>query len=201
MLLGAAGVLLGYLLGAIPVGFLLVRWQAGRDVRAGGSGSTGATNVVRALGLLWGLLTLVLDFGKGYAAVTLVARLAPEDTRWVAAAGLAAIVGHCFPVFLRFRGGKGVATAAGVFLYFAPLAVAAAAGVWLAVVAVWRYVSLGSLLAAASYPLLATAFYRPALAVTLAGVAGAALLVIRHRENLERLARGTEPRLEWKRPR
>lgn len=198
MLLSAASVFLGYLLGALPFGFLLVKLRRGRDVRENGSGSTGATNVARALGPAWGLLTLALDAGKGAAAVWAAGLVAHGDTRWMAAAGVAAILGHSYPVFLGFRGGKSVATALGVFLCFAPLAVAAALGVWVAVVAVWRYVSVGSVLAAVAYPLFASAFYRLPIEIMLAGVAGAALVVVRHRENLERLVRGSEPRLGGK---
>lgn len=195
MLVGPATVLLGYLLGAIPFGYLLVKLKRGEDVRGGGSGSTGATNVARAAGPALGLLTLVLDAAKGYVAVEAAARLAGAETAWPAAAALAAIVGHSYPVFLRFRGGKSVATALGAFGHFTPLAVGAALGVWLVVVGIWRYVSLASALAAASYPLLAFALQRPPLAVTLAAVAGASLVIFRHRSNIERLIAGTEPRL------
>ena len=179
MAMGALSVLLGYLLGALPFGYLLVKLRRGEDIRGVGSGSTGATNVARAAGPVVGLVTLLLDAGKGFGAV-------------------AAIVGHSFPVFLRFRGGKSVATALGSFLYFAPLAAAAALGVWLVAVALWRYVSLGSVLAAAAFPLFAYGLYRPPLAITLAAGVGASIVILRHWSNLERLVLGTEPRLDLK---
>jgi len=195
---GVAAIALGYLLGSLPFGYWLARLTTGQDVRASGSGSTGATNVARAAGLAAGAATLALDAGKGAAAAALAAWLTAGDLPWTAAAGVAAIVGHSFPVFLRFRGGKSVATGLGVFAYFTPLAVVAAAAVWGAAVAVWRTVSLGSVLAAASYPLFALALYRPPLAVMLAGIAGAILIILRHQANLRRLAAGTEPRLGGK---
>jgi glycerol-3-phosphate acyltransferase PlsY len=112
---------------------------------------------------------------------------------------VAVIVGHSYPLFLRFRGGKGVATGVGVFLYLGPLAVAGALAIWLVVVLLWRYVALGSVLAACAYPLFAFALYRPELPATLAAVVGAVIIIVRHRSNLERLVQGTEPRFSFKR--
>jgi glycerol-3-phosphate acyltransferase PlsY len=197
--MGALAVALGYLLGAIPFGYLLVRKLLGQDVRGAGSGSTGATNVARIAGPALGALTLTLDLGKGYAAVMLAAWLTGGAMLSMAAAGFAAIVGHSFPVFLGFRGGKSVATGGGVFLFFTPLAVGAALGVWLLSVALWRYVSLGSILAAAAYPVLAYALARPPLEVSAAAVAGSCLIILRHHENIGRLIRGEEPKLTLKR--
>jgi glycerol-3-phosphate acyltransferase PlsY len=199
MAAGALSVVLAYVLGAIPFGYLVVKLKRGHDVRTTGSGGTGATNVTRAAGPLAGLLTLVLDTGKGVAAVLAAERLGRGEPAWMAAAAVAAIVGHSYPVFLRFRGGKSVATALGAFSYFAPLAVGAALVVWLVVVALWRYVSLGSVLAVAAFPLLAFELYRPPLAITLAAAVGACIVILRHRSNLERLAKGIEPKLDWKR--
>ncbi|MFQ5817240.1 MAG: glycerol-3-phosphate 1-O-acyltransferase PlsY [Terriglobia bacterium] len=192
-------VLLAYLLGAIPFGYLLVKLRRGEDVRTTGSGSIGATNVARAQGPLAGLVTLLLDVAKGYLAVWVAAELTSGDTPWMAAAGLAAIVGHIFPLYLGFRGGKGVATGLGVFLHFTPWAVASVLAVWLVVVAIWRYVSLGSILAAATYPIVAYVLYRPALAITLAAMAGASLIIIRHASNIAQLVAGSEPKLDWRR--
>lgn len=199
MLLGPLSLLAGYLLGAVPFGYLLVRLRKGYDVRTTGSGSIGATNVTRTMGWAGGLLILLLDAGKGYLAVQLAAWLTGADVRWTAAGGVAALVGHSYPVYIRFRGGKSVATGLGVFVYFAPLAVAAVLGVWIVVVALWRYVALGSVLAAAAFPVFAYALYRPELAVSLAAVASACLIVLRHRSNLQNLARGTEDKLTFKR--
>lgn len=197
--LGPASLLLAYLIGAIPFGYLLVKLKKGADIRRTGSGGTGATNVTRSLGPAWGLLTLALDTGKGYAAMELAAHLTGSDVRWLAPAAVAAIAGHSYPVLLRFRGGKGVATAVGAFIHFTPLALLPVLGVWLLVLLIWRYVSLASVLATAAYPLSAMALHRPPLVVTLGVVAGACLIIFRHRSNLERLARGTEPKLRWKR--
>jgi len=197
--MGAVAVALGYLLGAIPFGYLLVKRRLGEDVRGAGSGSTGATNVARTAGPALGAATLALDVGKGYAAVALAAWLTGNAPLWMAAAGFAAIVGHSFPVFLGFRGGKSVATGVGVFLFFTPLAVAAALGVWVLALLIWRYVSLASILAAAAYPVLAYALAQPPLEVSVAAVAGSCLIILRHRENIARLIRGEESRLTRKR--
>lgn len=197
--MGVLAVALGYLLGAIPFGYLLVKRRLGQDVRAAGSGSIGATNVARSAGPALGALTMLLDLGKGYAAVELASRLTAGDLRWMAAAGFAAIVGHSFPIFLGFRGGKSVATGVGVFAYFTPLPLLAALAVWVMVVGIWRYISLGSILAAAAYPLLAMAFENPPFAVSAAGVAGASLIILRHYANIRRLIAGAEPKLQLKR--
>ena len=135
-----------YLLGSIPFGLLIVRARAGRDIRGMGSGNIGAANVARTAGVLAGVLTLLLDAGKGYLAVWLAASLRPVgNMRWMMAAAVAAVVGHMFPVWLGFQGGKGVATGLGVFLPICPPAVGVAAVLWLIVVAFWRYSSLGSI--------------------------------------------------------
>jgi glycerol-3-phosphate acyltransferase PlsY len=142
---------------------------------------------------------MLLDLGKGYAAVALASWLTGGHILVMSTAGFMAIVGHSFPVFLGFRGGKSVATGVGVFAYFTPLPLLAALGVWVVVVAIWRYVSLGSILAAAAYPLLAMAIEHPPLAVGAAGVAGASLIILRHQANIQRLIAGTEPKLQLKR--
>lgn len=194
-----ASLLLAYLLGAVPFGYLLVKLRRGEDIRATGSGSIGAANVSRMLGLAGGLVTLALDVAKGYASVWLAATWTSHDAAAVAAAGVAAIAGHMFPVYLGFRGGKGVATAAGVFIYLTPWAVVGVLAIWLLMVAVWRYVSLSSILATAAYPVFAYALYRPGLAVTLAGMVVASLIIIRHASNIQRLVAGTEPKLQLRR--
>jgi glycerol-3-phosphate acyltransferase PlsY len=191
----ALSVVLAYLLGSLPFGYWLVRLRLGRDIREFGSGATGATNVTRTAGWPIGLLTLALDVVKGYAAVAVAEHLGGHDLRGMAVAAVAVIIGHSYPVFLGFRGGKSVATGLGAFLYFTPLAVAAALGLWLVVVALWRYVALGSVLAAGAYPLFALVLYRPTSWVMLAAVAGAIIIIVRHRSNLERLVKGTESKL------
>src|ERR671939_2055471 len=148
--------LAAYLLGSIPFGYLIVRARTGADVRATGSGGTGATNVSRRAGKLAGVVTLLLDAAKGALAVLLARWLATDDfgvNWWVAAAAVLAVFGHCFPVWLGFRGGKGVATGVGVFLSLYPLAVACAGVIFILVVVLTRYVSLGSILATATLPL------------------------------------------------
>jgi acyl phosphate:glycerol-3-phosphate acyltransferase len=190
-----------YLLGSIPFGYLVVRALAGVDVRETGSGGTGATNVSRRVGKAAGAITLLLDLAKGVAAVALAQWLLTSDygVNWfVAGAAVAVILGHCFPVWLRFRGGKGVATGIGVFLSLAPLAVVLAGVLFLLVVRLTRYVSLGSIIAAATIPMfvwLQNAFVRPVVAfpcVMSVAIAGALLIVLMHRANIARLIRGTE---------
>ncbi|HSB41251.1 MAG TPA: glycerol-3-phosphate 1-O-acyltransferase PlsY [Methylomirabilota bacterium] len=193
MALSALGVLAAYLIGAIPVGFLVARAAGGTDIRRSGSGNIGATNVLRTLGTGPAVLTLVGDIVKGYLAVRTAQAIGSEA--WAAAGGtVAAIAGNCWPVFLRFRGGKGVATGLGAFLFLVPWAVAPAAVLWVAVTAISRYVSLASVVACLSLPVGALLLGYPRHAVVAAAVA-ALVIVWRHRENIARLASGTEHRL------
>ena len=199
-------VVLAYLLGSIPFGYLIVRARGGGDVRETGSGGTGATNVTRRAGKSAGLLTLLLDATKGLAAVLLARWLLTPDFSvnwWVAASAFAVVVGHVFPVWLRFRGGKGVAPGLGVFLALAPAAVPVALAAFAIVVRRTRYVSLGSITAAALMPLVvfvldsrfpATGQRGPERVV--AAAAGAALIIFAHRENIRRLLGGTENKLK-----
>lgn len=196
---------IAYLLGSIPFGYLVVRGATGGgDVRETGSGGTGATNVTRRAGKKAGILTLVLDALKGTVAVYLA--LATLTTDWqvntgVAAAAVAVIAGHIFPVWLRFRGGKGVATGLGVFVMLAPLACASAAVVFFIVFALTRYVSLGSIIAAVMIPVsifLLNTIRADAGDVTpllAASIIGSALIVFMHRANISRLLQGTESKL------
>lgn len=198
-------VLLAYLLGSIPFGYLLVRAQSGKDVRGMGSGNIGATNVARMAGWSIGVATLVLDAAKGFFAVWLMDRLSAGSIRFMMLAALAAIAGHVFPVWLRFSGGKGVATAAGSFLAVSWPAVAAAMAVFLIVAGFWRYVSLASVSAAASLPLLVYILYAPRhappTAVSAGALLAAALIIWKHKGNILRLMAGTEPRFEFRRAR
>ena len=193
-----------YLLGSIPFGYLIVRAKEGADVRATGSGGTGATNVSRRAGKGAGILTLALDAAKGAAAVLLARWLLTDDfgfNWWVAVVSLAVVAGHIFPVWLNFRGGKGVATGLGVFLSIAPLAVACAAAVFLAVVWATRYVSLGSILAVAAFPLfvwLLSGYSNTSAnlaAIMAVALIGGAMIIFMHRANISRLLRGTENKL------
>ena len=193
MALTVLGLLAAYLIGSIPIGFLVARAAGATDIRRAGSGTIGATNVLRTLGTGPAVLTLVGDIMKGYLAVRAARSIAPEV--WAAAAGtVAAIAGNCWPVFLRFRGGKGVATGLGAFLALVPWAVGPAAVLWIAVTAVSRYVSMASLVACLSLPVAALLLGYPRHSVIAAAVA-ALIIVWRHRENIARLVSGTERRL------
>jgi glycerol-3-phosphate acyltransferase PlsY len=195
---GLAGLLAAYLIGAVPVGFLVARGFGVGDIRRHGSGNIGATNVLRAAGRLPALLTLVGDVAKGYLAVAAGGRVAGGEAGALAAGAVAAVIGNCWSVFLGFRGGKGVATGLGAFLKIVPWAVLAAVPVWLVVTVTSRYVSLGSVLAAACVPLAALLLGRYPWASVLAAGAVAAIVIGRHHENIARLAAGTERRLGQK---
>ena len=180
---------LAYLLGSIPTGLLLAR-AFGVDIRTTGSGNIGATNVYRTLGRKVGVMTLVGDCLKGVIPV-LVARGLGFDVAWVAAIGFAAFIGHVYTVFLGFKGGKGVATALGVFLAASPLAVLLALAVFAVVVGTWRYVSLASISAAAAMPLFV--FFLDGRGPVVLMTVGIALLVVfKHKDNIQRLRAGTE---------
>jgi glycerol-3-phosphate acyltransferase PlsY len=183
-----------YLLGSISFSILVVKIIAHKDIREEGSGNAGATNVLRNHGAAAGIAVAVLDVAKGAAAVLLM-RSATANPGYLAGAAFAVILGHVFPVFFRFRGGKGVATTVGAFaaLAWAPTLVAAA--IFLIVVAATRYVSLGSVLATVLLPPVSILFFRMPDAVVLAQCAVAILVVVKHLENLKRLAAGTERKL------
>jgi len=188
----AAVVLAAYLIGSIPFALILAR-RWGADLRQVGSGNLGAANVMRASGVAAGMLVAALDMGKGAASVWLATRIG-DGAELPAAAGLAAIVGHVYPVWLRFRGGKGVATACGAFSMLTPLAVPPALAIFAVVVWLTQYVSLGSVLASMALPPIAYALGTPAPAV-IAAAAASALIVFRHRSNVSRVWLGTERRV------
>jgi acyl phosphate:glycerol-3-phosphate acyltransferase len=218
-----AAAVLAYLVGAIPFGFILVRLTTGRDVRSVGSGNIGATNAARAAGPAVGILAFTLDVTKGFLAATAIPFIAfiilnggsagqggPlirqmvvsrdfDDLRMIC--GLAAIVGHVWPIFLDFKGGKGVATSLGVLLGLAPGATLIALGVWIVVTGVSRYVSLGSIIAAVALPIAFALVDRGRIAADyrLLGftVLVALLVIIRHRSNIARLLAGTENRVRF----
>ena len=181
-----------YLIGAIPFGFLLVKWKTGGDIRASGSRNIGATNVVRTTGWKVGAATLALDIAKGYLAVWLAGRLTGGSEIWMPAAALAVMAGHAFPIFLRGRGGKAVASFTGAYLCLTPLPLAATAIVFVVMVAVTRHISVGSVTGAAAFPLAVWLISHPPLPVTLAAIVSGAFIIYRHRENIERLHEGTE---------
>jgi glycerol-3-phosphate acyltransferase PlsY len=182
-------ILLGYLAGSVPFGFLLAR-RAGIDVRIAGSGNVGAANVLRTAGAWRGIAVMTLDIAKGAAAV-LLANPAPGGRPLAALAGAAAVVGHIYPVWLRFHGGKGVAVAAGVFGILSPVATAVAALLFLFTVGFSRYVSLGSIAATLALPPMAWWAGAPRAVVAAAAGTGA-LILFRHRANVRRLRCGTE---------
>ena len=188
----AVWIALAYLLGSLPVGLLLSRLK-GQDPRKVGSGNIGATNVMRASGKALGILTLVGDILKGLLPTWLAARAGLAGPL-VAAVAFAAFVGHLFPIYLRFRGGKGVATALGIFIALSPLAVLIDIAVFAAVLYAWRYVSLGSLVAAALMPVLLLVLRSPSPYVVLC-LAMAILIFVKHAKNIGRLCAGTENRM------
>ena len=188
---------MAYLLGSIPFGYLVVKIGQGRDIRASGSGNIGAANVTRTVGAAAGVLTLILDAAKGFLAVWIAARYGMV---FMVAAALGAILGHMFPVWLKFRGGKGVATGVGAFLLISWHAILGAFVVWVLVIIGFRYVSMASMTAAAALPPLIYLLYAPPHAppdaVTFGAVAAAVLIIWKHRPNIARLIAGTEPKLK-----
>ena len=188
-----------YLLGSIPFGYLLVRIFRKQDIRQTGSGNIGATNVSRTSPVL-GVLTLLLDAAKGLAAVSLTRALFPGQTTLLGLAAFLAIVGHMFPLWLKFHGGKGVATGLGAFAVIVPKAILAMIALFIALFLVFRYVSLASILTAALFPLLAWVLYPRNLSQMMAAIVASSLLIVgRHHQNLHRLFAGTEPRFQRRR--
>jgi glycerol-3-phosphate acyltransferase PlsY len=181
-----------YLLGAIPFGYLLVKWKTGSDVRASGSGNIGATNVLRTTGRAAGIATLLLDIAKGYLAVWLAGRWTGQDPVWISAAALAVMAGHAWPVFLKFKGGKAVASYVGAFLCLTPAALAAEFVVFAAVVAWTRHISVGSIVGAATLPLAVWLIEKSPMAVVLAAAIGGIFIIYKHSSNIARVRAGTE---------
>jgi glycerol-3-phosphate acyltransferase PlsY len=187
-LLGAA---IAYLLGAIPFGYLLVKWTTGADVRAGGSGNIGATNVLRTAGRMAGVATLLLDIGKGYLAVWIAGRLSNHDVVSMSVAALAVMAGHAYPVFLKFKGGKAVASFVGAFLCLTPMALGAVLVVFVVVVAWTRHISMGSIVSAATFPL-AVWLMNKNFTMLAAGLVAGLFIIYKHSSNIRRLHDGTE---------
>jgi glycerol-3-phosphate acyltransferase PlsY len=216
-MLPAALVIGAYLIGSIPFSFLVVKLFAGEDIRELGSRNVGATNVARTFGKLPGVVALILDMAKGYAAIAFArwivispdwplgvgGNFSPVHSRafWIALAGLIAVLAHMFPVWLRFHGGKGVATAAGAFLAIDPLSFAAGAIVFLIVILSTRFVSLASMLSAASIPIFMRFLTHASFWTTVVSIVIAMLIIVKHNSNIARLTQGTERRLgEGKEP-
>ena len=189
-----AVVVVGYLLGSFPSALLLVRAVAGRDVRRAGSGNIGATNALRTAGWKVGVAVTVIDVAKGAVPMVAMVLLNPESL-WLGATLLAAVLGHCFPVWLRFRGGKGVATGLGAFLVLSPSTSLAAIGVWFLVLLLGRWVSLASLIATVSFPLLLVVIDPPSPLLLAAVSIAAVVIIARHVRNIRRLIAGREPRI------
>lgn len=189
-------VFLSYVIGSFPTGFVLVKWMKRVDVRTIGSGNVGATNVARAAGLKASLAVFLIDAGKGLVCVLVIAPwLLPSPTgAQRLACGLAAVLGHNFPVWLRFAGGKGVATTIGVVLAAMPAIAGVALIVWILSFVIWRYASVSSMAAAVTIPITQWATHQPGSELSV-GIALAALIVIRHRANIERLLQGREHRI------
>lgn len=188
-----------YFLGSIPFGYVLVALTGRGDIRQRGSGNVGATNVARVAGIFAGVATLILDAAKGSLAVWLAARLTYGNVRWMMLAALLALIGHLFPVWLGFNGGRGVATGIGIFIPICWQAVLWAVAVWLLVVLFWRYVSLASISAAAALPLLVYLLYAPGHAppvvVSVGTLTATVLVIVRHAPNIARLLNGSEPQI------
>jgi glycerol-3-phosphate acyltransferase PlsY len=184
--------LLAYLIGSIPFGYVLVRFKTGQDVRSMGSGNIGATNVLRTAGRWIAVVTLLLDIAKGFFAVWLMARYAGDSRLWMSAAALAVMAGHAYPVFLKFQGGKAVASFIGAFLYFTPAPMLAALVLFAIVAAATKHVSMGSIVMAGSLPLAAYFIEHPPGVVLLTTVVAAVFIIYRHRENISRIRAGTE---------
>ncbi len=194
---GLLAIVIAYLLGGIPFGFLLVKLTRGTDVRESGSGNIGATNVLRTAGRGVGVATLALDIAKGFAAVWLTAKLTGDAAEWTSLAALAVMAGHAFPVFLKFQGGKAVATFIGAFAYLTPLPLAAVLLLFVVTVTVTRYISAASILAAATFPFGVWMILHPPIQVTVAAFIAGAFIVYRHKSNWSRLRAGTENVFSW----
>jgi glycerol-3-phosphate acyltransferase PlsY len=199
-MLGLLALAIAYLLGAIPFGYLLVKFSKGADVRDAGSGNIGATNVLRTAGRAEAVATLILDIGKGFLSVWIAARLTADSPLWTSLAALAVMAGHAFPVFLKFKGGKAVASFIGAFLYLTPLPLAAVLVLFVLTVARTRHISAGSILAAGAFPFAVWMILHPPVEITVAALIAGAFIVYRHSGNIERLRKGTERVFMWKKP-
>lgn len=190
--MGAIAVVVAYLIGGIPFGLIVVKLMTGSDVREAGSGNIGATNVLRTTGLKAGLLTLALDMAKAYFAVWLADRLSGGSEFWMSFAALAALAGHAWPVWLKFKGGKAVASFVGAYVYLTPIPLLAVVLLFVLVVAWTRYLSLGSITAAGLFPVGCWMILHPAWYVLVSAAGAAAIIIERHRANIVRIRAGEE---------
>ena len=189
--------MLGYLIGAIPFGQIFSRLKGNIDIQKVGSGNIGATNVARALGTRWGILTFLCDFGKS-ALVVFVALHIMNNINLAALSGIAAVIGHCYPVYLKFRGGKGVAAACGAFVVINPAAVGIAFLIFVALMIITRIVSLSSIMAVLNFPWISNLLDSSRMLIYSALIV-ALIITYRHKENIKRLIFGQEPRFSLKR--
>lgn len=192
MIQGVIALIVAYLVGGIPFGLLIVKLKSGADVRESGSGNIGATNVLRTSGRGAGVLTLLLDAAKGLFAVWLADTLTHSDVLWMSFAALAVLLGHCFSPYLKFTGGKAVASFLGAFGYLTPVPVLIVTLIFVLVVAMTRYLSLGSISGAALFPFACFIILHPEWPVLVAAAGGALLILWRHKGNIERIRAGNE---------
>jgi acyl phosphate:glycerol-3-phosphate acyltransferase len=185
-------VVVAYLIGAIPFGYLLVRFKSGKDIRTSGSGNIGATNVLRTSGRALGVTTLLLDIAKGLMALWIADRLTHGSTFWMSIAALAVMAGHAFPVFLRFHGGKAVASFIGAFLYLTPVPLLSTLLVFVIVVAATRYISMGSIIAVGCFPFAVFLIEHASAPVLISALVASIFIIYRHRGNIERIRAGNE---------
>jgi glycerol-3-phosphate acyltransferase PlsY len=197
--MGPLAVVIAWLTGGIPFGLIIVRLMTGSDIREAGSGNIGATNVLRTAGPLPGVLTLILDAAKGFFAVWLADKLSGGSVLWMSLAALAVLLGHAFPVWLKFQGGKSVASFIGAFAYLTPLPLVAVLLLFVMVVAWTRHLSFGSVIAAGLFPIACWMILHPDWPVLFAAVGAAVLIVWRHRDNIERIRAGNERVFRFKR--
>jgi len=197
---GLIAVIVAYLVGGIPFGLLIVKLKTGADVRQSGSGNIGATNVLRTTGRFAGILTLVLDAAKGTFAVWLADKLTTGDVFWMSATALAVLFGHVFSPYLKFKGGKAVASFLGAFGYLTPLPVLVITIIFILVIVITRYLSLGSITGAILYPFACLIILHPEWPVLASAVCASALILWRHRENIARIRSGNENILNLGRP-
>lgn len=194
-------IVVAFLVGGIPFGYLLVRWKTGEDVRAKGSGNIGATNVLRTTGRAVAIATLLLDIGKGAFAVWLADKLSGGSQLWMSLAALAVMAGHAYPIFLKFKGGKAVASFIGAFLYLMPIPMAAVLVVFVIVVAATGQISMASIIAAGTLPFAAWLIEHPPAVVIAATLIAAVFVIYRHRANIERIRSGNENVFRFGKPR